>query len=199
MRRRATGHTIAERDLGEHTRFRQIGLLTGFNVERPLPAGHPLLPQAIGGVQPASRTGRKLQASGPHPAHAEKLPDMIPTGQGRDLTMPAWERSAVPDCTRSNRNSTRGESGKNRPVHDGIVRDPTAPYGSIVCWNDETGQELQSAGPTCGRASVFPDRRDGVTITVPNQSSATIAAGQATGLEPQLIIRLPSLKRPFPP
>ena len=76
---------------------------------------------AGGGVQPASRTGRKSQASG----RRRKASCQSPTGRGSDLKIPAWERSAVPDCTRSNRNRTRGESGKNRPVHDGIVRDPT--------------------------------------------------------------------------
>ncbi len=88
---------------------------------RRIRAGHPLLSQAIGGVQPASRTGRKSQASG----RRRKASCQSLTGRGSDLKIPAWERSAVPDCTRSNRNRTRGESGKNRPAHDGIVRDPT--------------------------------------------------------------------------
>ena len=37
------------------------------------------------------------------------------------LMVSAWERIPVPDCTRSTGNSTREESWKKRPVHDGII------------------------------------------------------------------------------
>ena len=98
--------------------------------------GHPLLFQAIGGVQSASRTDRKSQAPGPHPAQAEKLLDMIPTGQGRDLKMPARERSPVPDCTDQTETTLAKEVRKTaRFMTEQSEQPQTAGRaGNTACW-----------------------------------------------------------------
>ena len=96
--------------------------------------------------------GRKSQASG----RRRKASCQSLTGRGSYLKDPAWERSAVPDCTRSNRNNTRGESGKNRPVHDGIVRDPTPRPATAM----SGGFRCRRRGITASRPARLPICRE---------------------------------------